>query len=45
MGKDVGAKLKENFEIYMGKDILKIESKEFRKCLAKTLAEWKPSHF
>ena len=45
MGKDVGAKLKENFEIYVGKDILKIESKEFRKCLAKTLAEWKPSHF
>lgn len=37
MGKDVGEKLKEGFEIYVNEEVLKIESKELRKCLAKTL--------
>ncbi len=41
MGKDVGAKLKERFEVYVGRDILKIDSREFRKCLAKTLRLFK----
>lgn len=33
MGKNVGEKLKDSFEILVGKDVLKIEGKEFRRFL------------
>jgi len=33
MGKNVGEKLKGNFEILVGKDVLKVEGKEFRRFL------------
>ncbi|WP_457550788.1 CCA tRNA nucleotidyltransferase [Archaeoglobus sp.] len=43
MGKDVGEKLKEGFEIYVGEDVLKIESGEFRRKLAEVLCIKRPS--
>jgi len=43
MGKDVGEKLKDGFEIYVGEEVLKIESEEFRKKLAEVLHIKRPS--
>ena len=43
MGKDVGKKLKDGFEIYVGEEVLKIESEEFRKKLAEVLHIKRPS--